>query len=166
MEIDIFTKVKSYDEEEQSMNSTEKYEIFRSEILSLRCLKAMEFIGEVRGVTLATEIMPEGYLIEFSNQRNRSIRVKLMDVEGKGVVSIFVRNTENKEIFSLVSWLKFKNIDVAIRGFHLIDYVGDFTTRLHSFLGDLSLILSMAPLSAILLGDTWETVPFDWGGMR
>lgn len=148
------------------MNSIEKGKFFRAELAKLQCLAARGYVDISMVHVPSTKLIPEGYLINFKNQNSRSIDIKIFSLEDKEIVAVNIANTEAEESFSLINWLKYKGLFKSYDEFRLTAYAGDFSERVQSFLLRLSEILCSEQLNLVLIGKNWESIPFDWAGMR
>ena len=148
------------------LNAVEKKRLFRSKLDASNWLSKMGFSENGVEHVNATNLIPEGYRINFCNKKKRTISFKLFSLDDKEIVAVNIINNENGESFGLEDWLKYKNMFKSYDALRLTSYDGEFHERVDSFLIYLSGIFSTTPLVNVLEGDIWENVPFDWAGMR
>lgn len=116
---------------------------------------------------LSTELMGEVYEYWFSNNKGIEISVDFSpDVSGDDSFTIFIYRREIDANFSLEDWQKTHGSDNSLHEYKLASYQGTYAEKLEGFMDYLELVFTKHNMPQILLGETWEDVEFDWGGMR
>lgn len=115
----------------------------------------------------STNLLGESVVLNFSNENMRSVQVIYYpEPDNKDYFLINLVNDENKDVFNIKDWLKKHNALEKVSPFKLANYSGGFEERLCSFVVYLNGLLNKNELSSILRGDSWESVTFDWAGMK
>lgn len=115
---------------------------------------------------LGTKLLGESFVFKFSN-RLRSVQVIFYpQPNNEDYFLVNLVNQENKEIFNIKDWLKKHEMIEPLSPFKLSSYAGSFEERLDLFVAYLGRLFSHDILEQILQGDSWESVDFDWAGMR
>lgn len=141
--------------------------LFKQHACSIQSLEDLgfRFVSEER--IPATKAAPESHKICFSNKKNRSIDLIFYPLPNdQGIILAYINNLDEKQVINLKDWLKKHNHLPSDNSFKLASYSGDTNDRwigLRNFLND---AFRLTPLSKILLGDTWEDIPFDWAGIK
>jgi len=111
-------------------------------------------------------ILGESFVLNFVNN-NRSIQVIYYpQVQESDFFIVNIVNLENMNTFNLDDWLKKHNLAERIDKFKLSSFQGEKVSQVRSFSSYLSDVLLNKELSSMLKGESWETVPFDWMGMK
>lgn len=80
-------------------------------------------------------------------------------------VLVYILRSEKKAEINLVDWLR-KHGYLSGDEFDLSSYRGSFINKVDALVVRLESAFSKAELMPILSGDSWEDIPFDWGGTR
>lgn len=114
-----------------------------------------------------TTILDESYSINFSNNKSRSLEIVFHPRDtDKSYFLVYIINNSNSDSFNIEAWLKQNNKKKEVEIFNLESHSGNFENRIENFLVLFGEILKIEKIKRILNGETWESIDFDWAGMR
>jgi hypothetical protein len=130
------------------------------------CLKRLGYkFSKTENKMLSSGNMVRTFI--FANQRDHR-KIEICDYHSLGMGPVFVRNTKNDEeitfaVFVVEDWLDYHATDLTddfSRGKYIQIEFATKETGAEPFLEFLERLF-MGPLKPILIGETWENVPWD-----
>ncbi|WP_146119010.1 hypothetical protein [Blastopirellula marina] len=115
----------------------------------------------------ATDLVGPAWEFTFKGQNERRLIFDYSPVAGdKDYIVIRIADILQRQSFFLKYWLKVHSIHHRPAPFKLSSYPGSFHEQSTAFVQYLDQLLCRPDMMAILMGNEWEDIPFDWGDLK
>ena len=114
----------------------------------------------------ATGLLGPAVQLDFSNAL-RTVRMMYYPVEGgRDAVLVSVRNDADGSSFLLDDWMRYQGMQTSPNPFRPGSHPGSFDEQLRAVLARFESVICTGAMPALLRGEAWQDVPFDWGNLK